>query len=300
MQQLPDVLGQAPVRMHGCDSHDFFDMGAEDSTLDAMLRGMNRAKQRTQAWFDARKSCCLTGSALSNLLFFDTESEMIEWREQQLGMRPKKKFEPHVLEKMSFGRKHEDNAVAALMYHLRGSGLKGYWDAGFCQHQHVPIGASPDGVLYWPNSRPSTDSKSRVGVLEMKVSCSDKPYSAVPYYYIPQMLFEQRCLWSTNDTTQSKLPVDWCLFSCWSVTTQKAWWVPWSPLLWNELYGCVVRILVLNPNDAVARESLMLRLQKLKRSLQKFAQSECHAMHPRGGWPQPDHLLVKDTPPGKH
>ena len=286
--------------MHDVGSEDFFDMSAGHAALDAMLRGMDTSPQRSPKWFEARRSCCLTGSALSNLLFFDNEAEMLEWREQQLGMRPKKTFEPSVLAKMAFGRKHEQVATQALCHHLAGTGLRAFWDAGFCRHKHVPIGASPDGVLWWPGSRPGGPSRSDVGVLEMKVSCSDKPYSAVPYYYLPQMLFEQRCLWSTNDETQAHDPVDWCLFSCWSVTTQKAWWVPWSHELWSELWGCVVRVLVLNPRDTAAKDGLLERLQKLKRSLQKFAQSDCPALHPRGGWQQPEHLRVNDTPPGKH
>ena len=187
MSGASDVRSGGDVAMHGMGSDGFFDMSAGSAALDAMLRGMDTSAQRSEAWFRARRETCITGSALSNLLFFDDEAEMLEWREQLLGIKPKKKFDASVLEKMAFGRKHEDTATQALMQHLRGSGIRGFWDAGFCRHHRVPIGASPDGVLWWPGSRPGHPSQSEVGALEIKVSCSEKPYSAVPYYYVPQV-----------------------------------------------------------------------------------------------------------------
>ena len=52
----------------------------------------------------SRRSVVITGSRLSGLLFLDTAQELLEWREQLLGLKARPPFDALAMARIEFGR----------------------------------------------------------------------------------------------------------------------------------------------------------------------------------------------------
>lgn len=261
--------------------------GAPNAVLKAVLECMNKAPQRSDAWFAARRSVVITGSRLSGLLFLNTAPDLIEWRQQLLGLKPREPVDALGMARIEFGRKYEDLATVSTTNVLASAGYKvDIFEAGFTRHPVSGLtGASPDGVVLWKeeNNRPAQCSPS--GVLNFELKCSTKAtgaHTSVPYYYLGQLMFEMRHL-----SAASGHPVRQTIFSSWSVKNQKVWLVQFSDALWDQLWLSIVEVILLDTSDPREVNRLVDRLGRLRQACTKFSAtpSLCTPLHPRGGWP---------------
>ena len=186
--------------LHQFDSpafHQAMSAGAPNAVLKAVLECMNKSPQRSDAWFQARRSVVITGSRLSGLLFLDNAQELTEWRQELLGLRPRQPFDALALARIEFGRKYEDLATVATTKVMASAGMNiDIYEAGFTRHPVNNLtGASPDGVVLWrkENNRPAQCLPS--GVMNFELKCSTKAtgaHTSVPDYYLGQLMFEMR------------------------------------------------------------------------------------------------------------
>lgn len=313
--------------LHQFDSpafHQAMSAGAPNAVLKAVLECMNKSPQRSDAWFQARRSVVITGSRLSGLLFLETPQQLIEWRQELLGLRPRQPFDALAMARIEFGRKYEDLATVATTKVMASSGYKvDIFEAGFTRHPVSGLtGASPDGVVLWKaeNNRPANCTPS--GVMNFELKCSTKAtgaHTSVPYYYLGQLMFEMRHL-----SAASGHPVRQTLFSSWSVKNHKVktfnpdlalntitnphsdlycdqiWLVQFSDALWDQLWMAVVEVILLDTSDPHEVARLVDRLGRLREACTKFSAtpSVCTALHPRGGWPAwgvPDDIQLPGT-----
>ena len=169
---------------------------APNAVLRAVLGCMNKSVQRSESWFAARRSVVITGSRLSGLLFLDTPQELLEWRQELLGIRPRQPFDALSMERIAFGRKYEDLATVATTRVLASAGMSvDIYEAGFTRHKMGLTGASPDGVLLWKQEHNRPENCSPSGVMNFELKCSTKAtgaHTSVPYYYLGQLMFEMR------------------------------------------------------------------------------------------------------------
>ena len=276
--------------LHEFDSPAFLQAmcaGAPNAVLKAVLECMNKAPQRSDAWFQSRRSVVITGSRLSGLLFLDTAQELLEWRQELLGLRPRQPFDALAMARIEFGRKYEDLATVATTKVLAAAGMHiDIYEAGFTRHPVTNLtGASPDGVVLWrsENNRPQNTSPS--GVMNFELKCSTKAtgaHTSVPYYYLGQLMFEMRHL-----SAASGQDVCQTVFSSWSVRNHKVWLVQFSTALWDQLWMAVVEVILLDTSDPHEVARLVDRLGRLRAACEKFSAtpSLCTPLHPRGGWP---------------
>ena len=200
---------------------------SEDSALPHILKALDQTPQRTPEWWK-RRSNCLSGSKLSQLLFIESEDQMVAYREEVMGLRPRPPLDERGKQNVEWGVTNEPNATATAVYHLPDIKV---WEVGFEKHAtHSWFGSSPDGVVYWPGR----------GYGAMEIKCSTKknkkgenvPHQGVPYYYISQLHAEMRCL-----------PIDncnWTLFVSWSTTTTKMYIVQFDDDYFSVLWDCMV------------------------------------------------------------
>lgn len=259
---------------------------APDPILRDVLRCMNLAPQRSSAWFKARSNVIITGSKLSGLLFLDTARELLQWREELLGLRPRPPFDALAQARMAFGRENEERATIATLKTMReaGHGIT-IFEAGFCAHPLQQTGSSPDGIVLWSDTSTLPHACSAVMNFELKCSCKPEAHKSVPYYYIPQLLFEMRHLSaaSGHDVRQT-------IFSSWSIKNHKVWLVHFSDALWDCLWSCVTETILLDTRDAGELNRLLVRLRQLREQCARFSAttSLCVPLHRRGGWPALD------------
>ncbi|MBM62758.1 MAG: hypothetical protein CL484_07400 [Acidobacteria bacterium] len=256
---------------------------APDAVLKAVLNGMNHAPQRSREWFAARSGVKITGSRLSGLLFLGSDvQELFTFRRELLGVQARVPFTPEIMERIQFGRDNEEQATVSTLTVMASAAQKpvSLFEAGFTRHPMQPMGASPDGVVVWPDGkgRPS-DCVGHVGNFELKCSTKGHAHAQLPYYYVPQILFESRAL-----SVASGQPVRWTLFSSWSTTTQKIWTCPFNDAVWHLLWSCVVELLLLDESSAHEVSALQARLRRLRVACERYVQSHTTPVHPRGGF----------------
>lgn len=260
---------------------------APNAVLRAVLACMNKSSQRSSAWFESRRSVVITGSRLSGMLFLDSARELLEWRQELLGLRPKQPFDALALERIEFGRQYEDLATVATTKVMASAGMPiEIYEAGFTRHPVTGLtGASPDGVVMWKqeDNRPPRSSPS--GVMNFELKCSTKAtgaHASVPYYYLGQLMFEMRHLSAASGETVAQT-----VFSSWSVKNHKVWLVQFSEAFWGQLWMAVVELILLDTTDAHEVSRLVERLGRLREACTKFSgtPSLCTPLHPRGGWP---------------
>ena len=206
---------------------DRFRQLGEDDALPHILKALDQTPQRTPEWW-ARRSNRLSGSKLSQLMFISDHDQMVAYREEILGLRPRQPLDARGRANVEWGVTNEPNACATALYHLPHIQV---WDVGFEQHStHQWFGSSPDGVVYWPGR----------GYGAMEIKCSTKknkkgvsvPHAGVPYYYIPQLHAEMRCL--------PIEPCNWTLFVSWSTSTTKMYIVQFDEAYFSILWDCMV------------------------------------------------------------
>ena len=132
---------------------------------------------------------------------------------------------------------HEPDACATLLHHI--PGLK-VWEIGFEYHPvHAFMGSSPDGLAYWPEKFPDNPW----GAVEIKCSTKSNkkglsvPHVGVPFYYIPQLHAEMKCM-------PSPTPARWTVFVSWSATKSKIYIVHFSQDLWDILWEVIVDFVI--------------------------------------------------------
>ena len=199
----------------------------DDDALPLILHALDQTPQRTPAWW-ARRSNRLSGSKLSQLMFITQGTDMAIYREEVLGIRPRPPLDERGKRNVKWGIENEPNACATALHHLHNIRV---WEVGFEQHPtHDWFGSSPDGVVHWPGR----------GYGAMEIKCSTKlnakglnvPHQGVPYYYIPQLHAEMRCL-PIN-------PCTWTLFVSWSSTKTKIYIVQFDEDYFAILWDCMV------------------------------------------------------------
>lgn len=200
---------------------------SQDDALPHVLKALDQTPQRTPEWW-ARRSNRLSGSKLSQLMFITDDDQMQAYREEILGLRPRPPLDERGRSNVKWGVENEPNACATALHHLPDIKV---WEVGFEQHStHNWFGSSPDGVVHWPGRG--------YGALEIK--CSTKhnkagqnvPHVGVPYYYVPQLHAEMRCL-----------PIDpcnWTLFVSWSSTATKMYIVQFDDEYFSIMWDCMI------------------------------------------------------------
>lgn len=200
---------------------------SEDDALPHILKALDQTPQRTPAWWK-RRSNCLSGSKLSQLMFIKDADQMTAYREEIVGIRPRPPLDERGQQNVKWGVENEPNACATALHHL--TQIK-VWEVGFEKHgAYSWFGSSPDGVVYWPDR----------GYGAMEIKCSTKrnnkgvnvPHQGVPYYYVPQLHAEMRCL--------PIEPCNWTLFVSWSETTTKMYVVQFDEDYFSILWDCMV------------------------------------------------------------
>ena len=292
-------MSDVPV-IHDFESDAFRQAMADDAPnpiLRDVLRCMCLAPQRSSEWFKNRESVLITGSKLSGMLFLDTAQELVQWREELLGLRPRQQtFDALALSRINFGRIHEQRATLATVKVLKNNGHHiSIFEAGFCRHPTQQTGSSPDGVVLWPDATTRPEGSSAIMNFELKCSCKPEAHKSVPYYYIPQLFFEMRHL-----SAASGRQVRETVFSSWSIRNHKVWLVHYSDALWDCLWSCVVETILVDTNDAGEISRLLQRLQFLRESCTRFSatSTQCVPLHKRGGWPAldvPDDIQLPGT-----
>jgi hypothetical protein len=206
---------------------DRFKLLSEDDALPHILKALDQTPQRTPEWWVRRRNR-LSGSKLSQLLFIQSQDEMTVYREVVLGQRPRPPLDERGQKNVKWGVENEPNACATALHHLPNMRV---WEVGFEQHAtHSWFGSSPDGVVHWPDR----------GYGAMEIKCSTKlnakglnvPHQGVPYYYIPQLHAEMRCL--PID------PCDWTLFVSWSQTKTKMYTVQFDEEYFSIMWDCMI------------------------------------------------------------
>ena len=236
--------------------------------------------------FKSRASVIITGSKLSSMLFLDTAQNLITWREEILGLRARQPFDALALARINFGRDHEDRATLATLKTMKQNGYDiSIFEAGFCRHPTQQTGSSPDGVVLWPDAATRPNGCSATMNFELKCSCKPEAHNSVPYYYIPQLLFEMRHLSAASGRSVTET-----IFSSWSVRNHKIWLVRYSDALWDCLWSCVVETILVDTKDAGEITRLLGRLHFLRDSCTRFSATatQCVPLHKRGGWPALD------------
>ena len=200
---------------------------SEDSALPHVLKALDQTPQRTTEWW-ARRSNRLSGSKLSQLMFIENGKQMEVYREEVLGLRPRPPLDERGQANCKWGVENEPNACATALHHLTEIRI---WEVGYEQHPlHNWFGSSPDGVVYWPDK----------GYGAVEIKCSTKrnskgvnvPHQGVPYYYVPQLHAEMRCL--------PIKPCNWTLFISWSETKTKMYIVHFDDDYFSILWDCMV------------------------------------------------------------
>lgn len=206
---------------------DRFSELSEDKALPHILQALDQTPQRTPAWWK-RRSNVLSGSKLSQLMFIESADQMEAYREEVLGLRPRPPLDERGQQNVKWGVENEPNACATALHHLPDIKV---WEVGFEKHgTHGWFGSSPDGVVYWPGR----------GYGAMEIKCSTKrnkklqnvPHQGVPYYYVPQLHAEMRCL--------PIEPCNWTLFVSWSETTTKMYIVQFDERYFSILWDCMI------------------------------------------------------------
>lgn len=198
-----------------------------DDALPHVLKALDQTPQRTPEWW-ARRSNRLSGSKLSELLFMSTPEQMEAYREIIIGVRPREPLDEIGMQRVQWGVENEPNACATALHHLPSIRV---WEVGFEQHPtHNWFGSSPDGVVHCPDR----------GYGAMEIKCSTKhnakglnvPHQGVPFYYIPQLHAEMRCL--------PIEPCNWTLFVSWSSTKTKIYIVEFDEEYFALMWDCMV------------------------------------------------------------
>lgn len=212
---------------HDVQMSDRFKELSEDEALPHVLQALDQTPQRTPAWW-ARRSNRLSGSKLSQLMFIENQDQMCAYREQILGIRPRPPLDERGQKNVKWGTENEPNACATALHHLTNIRV---WEVGYEPHStHDWFGSSPDGVVDWPGR----------GYGAMEIKCSTKlnakgvnvPHQGVPYYYIPQLHAEMRCL--------PIEPCNWTLFVSWSMSKTKMYIVQFDEDYFSILWDCMV------------------------------------------------------------
>lgn len=198
----------------------------DDDALPHILQALDQTPQRTPAWWK-RRSNILSGSKLSQLLFIENDDQMTAYREIILGLRPRETLDAEAMKRVKWGVDNEPNACATALHHLPDIRV---WEVGFEKHAtHEWFGSSPDGVVHWPGR----------GYGAMEIKCSTKnnakgqnvPHAGVPFYYVPQLHAEMRCL--------PIEPCNWTLFVSWSLTKTKMYLVHFDDSYFTILFDAM-------------------------------------------------------------
>ena len=231
---------------------------SDENVPEALLK-FDKTPQRTDGWW-RRRSNKVSGSKLANLLFLDKLEDLIQYRLEVIGERPRTPLDAEAMVRVKFGVDHEPDAGATLLHHLPDIHA---WEVGFEFHpEHKWFGSSPDGVVYWPSRFPNDPW----GTLEIKcctktnASGKSVPHAGVPYYYMPQLHAEMMCM-------PFPRRCNWSVFVSWSMTKSKVYIVKFDEEYWKLVWDMVVDF---RAGD-VGYHQWCLKRDRVKRASEKLA-----------------------------
>ena len=243
-------------------------------------QGIVQPKQRSEAWFAARKGR-LTGSRWSSFFFISDEAEFNLFHDRIFGhlnedgvrvYAPGEVFDAASQKRMSYGVDFEDNAGGDFLYRF-----------GNCEGLETPcldvpgypwLASSPDGVIKIYDAsgnfeRVAYEIKCPSPKLCKKTGKSKfKPCNTPIYYYIMQIHAEMAA-------TGTKA----CIFTVWNCVNNKSWYVKFDQQFWDYIVKLAEGF-----RDKAFSFSEFLHIKSFITSYAKVICKQATALHPRGGF----------------
>lgn len=152
-------------------------------------------KQRSEAWFEIRKQCLITGSTIHKAIGFDGLKNQKCFLQEKLGLKPPDSVSKELQSKFDHGAANETNAIATFVssylpaFHPNCS----FYEEGcYIQKENgrQMLVVSPDGSI-----RDRKNENHLQFAIEIKCPFPGKVFTTdvhykLPNYYVPQILSE--------------------------------------------------------------------------------------------------------------
>lgn len=215
-------------------------------------------KQRSEAWFQLRKQCLITGSTINRAIGLEGLKKQRQFLDEKTGRKPQQEVSAEMQEMFDHGTLNEINATSTFVskflpaFHPE---LSLYEEGCYIKKANGEpvLLISPDGSIR------NTEAEKIFFGVEIKCPFPGKIYStpvhySLPHYYVPQVLSEMDCL-----------NVDKLYFLSYSKESMTIHQIDFDQDLWNSIFN---KIQIVNRNNNPKR--LSESLPALKQSISKY------------------------------